>query len=78
MGGSVDSAKAGIPGTCFRLKEMPAERGCLPMGGVAGMEFHGAQEWGARKAPGLQATTALVGVEGASSHPVLQPLLQGV
>lgn len=42
-------------GTCFRLKEMPAKAGgggCLPVGGVAGMELHGAQEWGVRKGPG--------------------------
>lgn len=25
VGGSVDSARAGMPGTCFRLKEMPAK-----------------------------------------------------
>lgn len=78
VGGSVDSARAGMPGTCFRLKEMPAKGGCLPVGGVAGMELRGAQEWGRRKGPGLQAAAALAGVEGASSHPALQPLLQGV
>lgn len=30
VGGSVDSA--GMPGTCFRLKKMPAKGGCLPVG----------------------------------------------
>lgn len=42
------------------------------------MELQGAQEWDGREGPGLQAAAALVGVEGASSHPAQQPLLQGV
>lgn len=42
------------------------------------MELRGAQEWGGRKGAGLQAAAALAGVEGASSPPAQQPLLQGV
>lgn len=34
----------------------------MPVGGVAGMELHGAQEWGVRKGPELQASAALAGV----------------
>lgn len=55
MAVNVYSAGSGMLGTCFRLKEMPAKAGgggCLPVGGVAGMELHGAQEWGIRKGPG--------------------------
>lgn len=77
VGGSVDSA--GMPGTCFRLKEMPAKGGMPACGGVAGMELRVAQEWGGeRRGPGLQVAAALAGVEGAGTHPALQPLLQGV
>jgi hypothetical protein len=51
-GGSVDSARAGMPGTCFRLKEMLCKGrggGCLPLGEVAGMELQGAHQRGGEK-----------------------------
>lgn len=57
VGGSVDSARAGMPGTCFRLKEMPAKgAACLqgeglgwssvePRSGVGGKDQGCRQLW---------------------------------
>ena len=80
VGGSVDSARAGMPGTCFRLKEMPAKgAACLqgeglgwscvePRSGVEGKDQGCRQLWQEWKEP-PRIAAHLQGVQGGNWGP---------